>query len=53
MGWPIEVWAFMPIPEDRAYEYQKVYEGKSFIRAAFAMKKAKKIAGCVKLEWRS
>lgn len=50
MGWKFEVskWAL----DHGRYTYLPVYQGQSLIKALLAMRKAKRTAGCVKLEWR-
>ncbi len=50
MGWKYEVQAYLAT--DEGYEYVTVYEGQSLIKAILAMRKAKKVSGCVKLAWR-
>lgn len=56
MGWPYEVYAWTKVfsntPGIGAYDYVKIYEGKSFFKALLIMRRAKKWSGCVKLEWR-
>lgn len=50
MGWKYEVQGYFAT--DEGYAYVSVYEGQSLIKAILAMRKAKKVCGCVKLAWR-
>lgn len=50
MGWKYEVEAYLPT--DESYAYVTTYTGQSLIKAVLAMRRAKKVAGCVKLSWR-
>lgn len=52
MGNTFEVWAYVPNTYATGYEYQVVYQGENLIRALLAARRAKRSAGCVKLEWR-
>lgn len=53
MGWPIYVYAYVRCDEDGKYYYVEVYGGKSWIKAIFAARKAKREgSGCIKVEWR-
>jgi hypothetical protein len=37
---------------DEGYTYMECYSGESLIRAIRAMRRAKRVSGCVRLEWR-
>jgi hypothetical protein len=51
MGFTWEVSAWLP-QERGGYDYEHVYGGRSIVRAIRAMRRAKRSAGCVRLEWR-
>lgn len=51
MGHKIKVYAWMLYP-DQSYKYAMVYAGESWIKALWAMLRAKRAAGYVKVEWR-
>lgn len=51
MGNKIEVWAYLPRSAG-GYEYTQVYGGESWLRAILEARRAKRTAGCVKVEWR-
>lgn len=51
MGWRYEVHAW--VRRDGQYAYEAVYQGQSLLAAIRAMVKAKRTAGCVRLEWRA
>lgn len=50
MGSKYEVNACVSAPH--GYEWKPVYGGQSIIRALLALRTAKKLGGCAKLEWR-
>lgn len=51
MGWTWEVNAWCG--SGSGYEWVQVFAGESLVRALLAARKAKRTAGCVKVEWRS
>ena len=57
MGYKYEVHAWMRQEDgkdahEQWYGYEQVYAGKSLIGAIRAMRRAKLVSGCVRLEWR-
>lgn len=56
MGYRFEVNAWVEVARPvgfHGYQWEQVYAGHSFLRALMALREAKKLGGCAKLEWRS
>lgn len=51
MGWTWEVHAWV-MHADGSYSYESAYQGESLVGAIRAMRQAKRVSGCVRLEWR-
>jgi len=51
MGHTYMVYAWMGY-DDKTYAYEERYAGQSLIGAIRAMRRAKRVSGCVRLEWR-